>query len=130
MNVILTGQALYSYRHELLERDSFADLGAHFSGIKPFHKHTGEIALSANKLFVSGDEDLQIPLASIEQIYLGFDESFPRTLVKNMGLFWQPLRLSLSSGNTLYLIIDYNMLGVNNQLWFDGLKELLSEQGN
>lgn len=130
MNVILTGQVLYSYQHELLERDSFANLGAHFSGIMPFHKHTGEIALSANKLFVSGDEDLQIPLASIEQIYLGFDESFPRTLVKNMGLFWQPLRLSLSNGNTLYLIIDYNMLGANNQLWFDGLKELLSEQGN
>lgn len=127
MNAILTGQVLYSYQHELLERDSFADLGAHFSGIKPFHRHAGEIALSANKLFVSGDEDLQIPLASIEQIYLGFDESFPRTLVKNMGLFWQPLRLSLSNGNALYLIIDYSMLGANNQLWFDGLKELLSE---
>jgi hypothetical protein len=126
MNAILTGKVLYSYQHELLERDSFADLGAHFSGVNPFHKHAGEIALTADKLFISGDEELHISLSTIEQIYLGFDEAFPRTLVKNMGLFWQPLRLSLSDGNKLYLIIDYNMLASNNQLWFDGLKELLS----
>lgn len=127
MNVILTGQVLYSYEHELMERDSLADLGAHFSGVGPFHKHAGAIALTADKLFISGDEDLQIPLVTIEQIYLGFDEAFPRTLVKNMGLFWQPLRLSLSNGNKLYLVIDYNILGAINQLWFDGLKEMLSE---
>ncbi|WP_411275242.1 hypothetical protein [Daejeonella sp.] len=126
MNAILTGQVFYSYQHELLKRDSFADLRAHFSGIAPFHKHEGEIALSDEKIFISGDENLQIPLTSIDQIYLGFDEAFPRTLVKNMGLFWQPLRLSLSNGNILYLIVDYNVLGANNQLWFNELKELLS----
>jgi len=127
MNAILTGQVLYSYQNELLERDSFADLGAHFSGVGPFHKHAGEITLSVERLFINGDEDLQIRLGAIEQIYLGFDDAFPRTLVKNMGLFWQPLRLSLSNGNKLYLIIDYNILGANNQLWFNGIKKLLSD---
>ncbi|MES2875289.1 MAG: hypothetical protein V4708_16310 [Bacteroidota bacterium] len=123
----MKAKVLYSYQHELLERDSWADLGAHFSGVGPFHKHEGEIVLSAVGLFIGGDEDLQIPFRTIEQIYLGFDEAFPRTMVKNMGLFWQPLRISLSNGNKLYLIIDYNILGTSNQLWFDGLKELLSD---
>ena len=126
MKAILTGQVLYSYEDELLERDSFADLGAHFSGVAPFHRHKGEIALSAEKLFIGGDEILEFPLGTIEQLYLGFDEAFPRTLAKNMGLFWQPLRLSLSDGNKLYLIIDYNILGTSNQIWFERLKELLS----
>ncbi|HEX8376492.1 MAG TPA: hypothetical protein VF602_01655, partial [Pedobacter sp.] len=61
------------------------------------------------------------------QIYLGFDETFPRTLVKNLGLFWQPLRLSLSNGLHLYLIIDFNMLGAKNHLWFKGLKKMLAD---
>lgn len=127
MNRILSGRVLYSYYNELLERDSVADFGAHFSGVGPFHRHAGDIELTANYLIIRGDENLQIRLASIEQIYLGFDEAFPRTLVKNMGLFWQPLRLSLSDGNKLYLIIDYNMLGANNQLWFNGIKEIVGE---
>ena len=127
MNEILSGQVLYSYYKELLERDSLADLGAHFSGFGPFHRHAGDISLTADNIFIRGDENLQIRLASIEQIYMGFDEAFPRSLVKNMGLFWQPLRLSLSNGNKLYLIIDYNMLGANNQLWFDTIKEIVGE---
>jgi hypothetical protein len=77
--------------------------------------------------FKTGDEDLEISLGSLEQIYLGFDEVFPRTLVKNFGLFCQPLRLTLSTGQKLYLIIDYSMLGAKNQLWFNGLKEMLSK---
>lgn len=126
MDQILTGRILYSYEHELLQRDSLSDFSAHFSGLSPFHTHAGEIILAVNEIFISGDEDLQILLGTIEQIYLGFDEAFPRTLVKNMGLFWQPLRLSLTNGQKLYLIIDYNMLGANNQTWFDELKKMLA----
>ena len=64
MNAILTGQVIYSYYHELLERDSFADLGAHFSGVGPFHKHAGEIALSVDKLFIAINYYTQLPLTS------------------------------------------------------------------
>ena len=127
MRPILAGNVLYTYDHELIQRSTLADVSAHFSGINPFHTHAGTITLTANTILIEGDEDLEIPLGTLEQIYLGFDEAFPRTLVKNMGLFWQPLRLSLSNGKNLYLIIDYNMLGAKNQLWFDGLKEMLSE---
>ena len=124
---ILAGQVLWSFDYELLQRDSFHDLGAHFSGANPFHTHEGEITLIDNKLLIRGDEDLEIPLGTLQQIYLGFDETFPRTLVKNFGLFWQPLRLSLSNGQKLYLTIDYNMLGAKNQLWFNELTEMLSD---
>ncbi len=128
MNQLLTGQVLYSYHHELLERDSLAGMAAIFSGISPYHNHKGEISLTTSEVIISGDEDLQFPLGTIEQIYLGFDEAFPRSLVKNMGLFWQPLRLSLLNGNKLYLIIDLNMFSANNQLWFDTLKEILQNE--
>jgi len=127
MKPILAGQVLWSYDYEVLKRDTLNNLGAHFSGVNPFHTHAGEIALADDKIIISGDENLEIPLGNLEQIYLGFDETFPRTLVKNFGLFWQPLRLTLSTGQKLYLIIDYSMLGAKNQVWFNGLKEILSD---
>jgi hypothetical protein len=126
MEPIITGHVLWSYDHEVLNRDFFHELGAHFSGVRPFHRHNGEIALTNAKLAIIGDVDLDIPLNTLQQIYLGFDAVFPRSLAKNFGLFWQPLRLSLSNGQHLYLLIDYNLWGTKNQLWFNGIQEILS----
>jgi hypothetical protein len=126
MKQILAGRVLWSYDYEVLQRELLNEIGAHFSRVNPFHPHAGEITLTDDKLFITGDEDIEIPLGSLEQIYLGFDEVFPRTLVKNFGLFWQPLRLTLLTGDKLYLIIDYNMFGAKNRLWFNELKEMLS----
>lgn len=127
MKQILSGRVLWSYDYEVLQRGSRSDVGAQFSGVTPFHAHAGEIGLTDNKIYIIGDEDLEISLGTLAQIYLGFDEFFPRTLLKNFGLFWQPLRLTLSTGQKLYLIIDYNMLSAKNQLWFNKLKEMLSD---
>jgi hypothetical protein len=127
MKPLLAGKVLWSYDYEVLQRDSLNNVGAHFSGVAPFHKHAGEIALTEDKILIRGDEDFQISLGMLDQIYLGFDKTFPRTLVKNFGLFWQPLRLSLTSGQHLYLIIDYNLLGAKNQLWFSKLKDMLAD---
>ena len=126
MRTILTGQVLWSYDHEVMNRNLLDNIGAQISGVKPFHRHSGEIILSEDKLYIFGDEALEISLASIDNIYLGFDEIFPPLLAKNAGLFWQPLRLKLLGGQQLYLIIDFNMFGSKNQLWFDGLEEILS----
>jgi hypothetical protein len=79
---------------------------------------------------IDGYNYLNIPLDQLDQIYLGFDEVYKRSLVKNGGIFWQPLRLRYRVGdeyNTVYLIIDHSFWGTNNQLWFDTIKQLLSE---
>jgi hypothetical protein len=127
MGTILSGQVLWSYDHEVMNRNLLDNIGAQVSFVKPFHRHSGQIILSEDKLCIFGDEALEISLASIDNIYLGFDEIFPPLLVKNAGLFWQPLRLKLLNGQQLYLIIDHNMFGAKNQLWFDGLKAILSD---
>jgi len=126
MRPILRGQVLWSYDFEVLERNSLDNIGAHFSGVKPFHRHSGEIFLTDAKLFIVGDVDMEVSLASLDQICLGFDEIFPPSLARNLGLFWQPLKLKFISGKQLYLIVDYNMMGSKNQLWFDGIKAVLT----
>jgi hypothetical protein len=126
MRKILTGTVLWSYDYEVLNRNVTDNIKGQVSGFKPFHRHKGTITLTTESIIINGDECLQIPLSSLNQIYLGFDETFPRTLVRNMGLFWQPLRISLSNGQKFYMIIDYNFFGTRNRSWFGTLKELLS----
>ncbi|WP_222538301.1 hypothetical protein [Pedobacter polysacchareus] len=57
------------------------------------------------------------------------DDVFPQSLVKNFGITAQPLRLQVSRGiGLLYHFIDYNGLGLtSNQLWFNSIKTVLSE---
>jgi hypothetical protein len=122
----MEGKALWSYDYELLQRDASNDFAYHF-GI-PFHQHAGEIVLTDETLTISGDEKLSVPLSHITQIALGFDDNFPDTLVKNFGLFWQPLRIMLRTNESIYLIIDYNIiLGPKNKFWFESLKKILSD---
>lgn len=126
MESILNGHVLWSFDYEVLNRDFLHVLGAHFSGVKPFHAHTGQIALTNECILITGDKNLEIPLRNLQEIFLGFDETFPPYLLKNFGLFWQPLRLKLKDGEQLYLVIDYNMFGAKNQLWFNALTQMLS----
>ena len=107
MESIINGQVLWSFDYEVLNRDFLHVVGAHFSGVKPFHAHEGQIALTDESILITGDKILEIPLRNIQEIFLGFDKTFPPYLSKNFGLFWQPLRLKLKDGEQLYLIIDY-----------------------
>jgi hypothetical protein len=125
MKTLLTGNVLWSYDYEVLNRSTADNARAHISGFKPFHRHEGQIALTTEGIFINGDENIQISLGSLDQIYLGFDEIFPRTLVKNMGLFWQPLRIVFSREQKIYLIIDYTLFGTKNRYWFETLQKLL-----
>lgn len=128
-DIILSGNVRWSYDYEIKERSMLDDLSVHFSGAGPYYKHTGAIALTNEAIYIEGDINLVFPLNDLEQLFLGFDEVYPRSLLKNFGVMTQPLRLKVSGMNeNLYLFVDYNMIGQSaNHTWFTTLRELLSE---
>ncbi len=125
MNTILTGNVLWSFDYEIQNRQKSQDLAFQFSLVKPFHTHFGTIALTEDSIQIEGDENLNLPLTDLSQLYLGFDENFTAILAKNFGLFWQPLRLTTIEGKYIYLIINYNFLTSANKIWFQKLQEIL-----
>ncbi|HEY4194888.1 MAG TPA: hypothetical protein VGM63_05100 [Mucilaginibacter sp.] len=131
MNILMNGHVLWSYADELAGSGLGEEISALFSMVKPLHHHEGEIALTDSSLIINGDIDLNIPLGNLSQLYLGFDEVFKATYARNVGLFWQPLRVSYHDQDTVktvYLIIDHNFIGTaKDQQWFDALREILSE---
>lgn len=126
MKTILTGNVLWSFDFEVLQRNRNTDFAFHFSGVKPFYAHAGDIVLTEKSIQITGSDELEILLGDLSQLYLGFDDVYTMMLSKNFGLFWQPLRLTLNDDTVLYLIIDYNFTGTKNKLWFTKLKEMLS----
>ena len=126
MKTILSGNALWCFDFEVQNRNRNEDFAFHFSGIKPFHRHDGEIYLTEGSIKIVGDDEVEVSFDDLTQLYLGFDEYYTPTLSKNFGMFWQPLRLTINDKKFLYLIVDYNFLGAKNKLWFNTLTELLS----
>lgn len=128
-NILLSGNVRWSKEEEVLKRGPADQIGVHFSGLGPFHRHAGEIALTEKAIYMEGDISLSFNLGDLEQLFIGFDEVFPRALVKNFGMTAQPLGLQVGRGiGLLYLFIDYNSLGfTSNQLWFNSIKTVLSE---
>lgn len=126
MNTILSGNALWSFDFEIQNRNKNEDFVFHFSGVRPFHKHSGEIFLTESSIKIVDDDIFEFQFKDLTQLYLGFDEIYTPSLSKNFGMFWQPLRITFHDDKLLYLIIDYNFLGAKNKLWFNKLKELLS----
>ncbi len=126
MKPILSANVLWSFDQEVIERNSVNDIGFHFTGALPFHRHGGEILLTENAINITGEDQLQVLLGELTELYHGFDDIYTPSLSKNFGMFWKPLRLTLNSGTLLYLIIDYNMLGTKNKVWFDTLTNMLS----
>ena len=131
MDILLSGHVLWSYADEIAGSGLKDEIRALFSFVKPLHHHEGEVLLTESYLIVNGDVNLNIPLSNLNQLYLGFDEVYKSTYVKNAGMFWQPLRIDYHNGgtrNSIYLIIDYNIAGTaKDQQWFNALKEAFSE---
>lgn len=125
---ILRGNVLWSYDYELAAKSRRTKfLSGLFSFIKPLSDHEGLIILTRKGLLITGDEDLRIPISSVNEIHLGFDALFPATSVKNFGAFWQPIRIEYLNSDEprkIYLNIDYNGLTARNQLWYDTIKAL------
>lgn len=127
---LLEGNVLWSYDHELDTKTSWIKkIAGLFSFLPPLHHHEGDILLTNHSLSISGDEDLVLPLRDIEEVFIGFDELFPASSVKNFGAFWQPIRLKASPGMadalTIYMVINYNGLFTANKDWFNTLIRLL-----
>ena len=128
---LLTGKVLWCYEVELQQANLADEFRGMMSFTMPLHYHEGEIALTSNSLVINGDADLRIPLDNLQQLYMGFDDQYRRTFVKNGGLFWQPLKLSYVDNaqmRSVYLIIDFSWFGVKNQLWYETLKALFNEE--
>jgi len=98
----------------------------HFSSVPPLSKHDGFIRLSETEIVLEGDEDRIIPLASVTELYHGFDELYPASSVKNFGAFWKPLRIKHGYGNCTYFILNHGLFGTSNAHFLDLLKDLLS----
>jgi hypothetical protein len=129
---MLEGNVLWSYDHELSNEKSsgwFKKIAGLFSFLKPIHNHDGSILLASNGLFITGDEQLELPLSNIEEVYMGFDDLFPASSAKNLGAFWQPIRIrsaiSGSESQTVYLVINHTGIFSDNQTWFNTLISLL-----
>lgn len=108
-------------------------LTAMTSFVPPLHRHEGNIALTNSEIIIEGisddDEDLTIQLSQLKQIYLGFDDIFPASLVKSFGFLWQPLRIeyytSAVEAQSIYVIIDYNGLYTHDKDWYNTLTQML-----
>jgi hypothetical protein len=129
---MLEGNVLWSYDHELTNEKSSSwikKIAGLFSFLKPIHNHEGSILLASNGLFITGDEQLELPLSNIEEVYMGFDDLFPASSAKNFGAFWQPIRIrstiSRSESQTVYLVINHTGIFSDNQTWFNTLISLL-----
>ena len=126
MATILKGTVLWCYDYEIVQRVVANDISYQFSGINPFHTHKGIINLNDKYLSISGDIDINLPLSHITQLFLGFDENYTPLLAKNLGVFWQPLRLTTYTNSIVYLIVDYNLLFSKNKKWYNTLQQILS----
>jgi hypothetical protein len=132
---LLQGTAKWSYDHEMAEiSPSRKILAGIVSGATALPHHNGNIALSTTALIIEGindDEDLTIPLSTMKQLYIGFDDLFPITAVKSMGMLWQPLRIeyyiAASETKCIYLIIDFNGVYTHDKEWFNMLTQMLSQ---
>ncbi|KQS35254.1 hypothetical protein [Pedobacter sp. Leaf194] len=129
---MLEGNVLWSYDYELNNEKNFGWIkrfAGMFSFLKPLHNHEGNILLASNGLFITGDEHLELPLSNIEEVYMGFDELFPASSVKNLGMFWQPIRIKSfinhSESQTVYLVINHTGFFSDNKTWFNTLISLL-----
>jgi len=127
---LLQGTVKWSSGSELSEiSDGYKLMTSMTSFAPPLHRHAGNIALSNSELIIEGtdgDIDKSISLASMKQIYIGFDDLFP---VKGLGTFWQPLRIEyyVSSFETeyIYLIIDYNGVFTHDKDWYNTITQML-----
>ncbi|MBB6270860.1 hypothetical protein HDF26_001287 [Pedobacter cryoconitis] len=127
---LLEARVLWSYDYELESKTGINNIAAQFGGVPPVHNHTGTLFLTNEGINIQGDEELIISLADIEEAYVGFDESYQRNFVKNLGLLCQPLRIVTNNNlkkRTIYLILDYNYFGcAKNLTLFDMLQEMLA----
>ena len=128
--------ALLAFEEDIHNRSWLDWLEAHTSFLKPLHRYEGTMTLYADKIGFIGldrktgkDVVFDFYKYQIDQLYLGFDDTFNMFETRSLGLTWVPLRLRLTiSGNEkyLYIITNYYLgLKTDNKEWFVLLKNWL-----
>lgn len=129
-HLLLEGSVLWAYDYELANGNPQRKVAGLFSFIKPLYSHKGRIVLTDHQISIKGDEYVNFKLNAINQLFLGFDEFYPSASVKNLGIFWQPLRIEyinyLNQTCKIYLVIGYNGIYTQNKIWYNTIKEMLS----
>jgi len=120
------GSALWIHDYEIKSMEYHERFTIrHFSSAPPLSRHSGTILLTAQEIFLDGDESIIIPLKSIEQLYYGYDDLYTAASVKNFGVFWKPLRIRQGFKDYIYLIINYRYFNTSNERFLTLLKDLL-----
>ncbi|MGN6343266.1 MAG: hypothetical protein ACTHML_19970 [Ginsengibacter sp.] len=114
--MIAQAPALWTFEEDILNRSWKDWLLAHISFGKPLHRYEGVLTITTNAIELVGEDKntkqdffLKIYKNEIEQLYLGFDETFNAAETRSLGLSWLPLRLLISKDEQiqkLYLIIN------------------------
>lgn len=120
----------WCYDYELASRDQNNDLLMLTTGMFPYLLHKGNVLLTDKGLVLTtryGKIKEDIAFSQMDKVYLGYDDLYPPRLSKNFGSFWSPLRLTLTGGMKIYLIVfGYFGIMIRNKQWFEDLKALLS----
>ena len=136
--------SLMAYEEDIKNRSLLDWLKAHTSGFKPLHRYEGVFELYEGKIVFDGKdvkEDrrfrLEIPIKSISDLYLGWDEvftGFPLSRAGDRAYPWnKPLRIRYRSEEgekTIYLFVHFHRKwGIrtsDNREVYKKLNEMLS----
>lgn len=128
--------ALWAFEEDILSRSWLDWFAAHISFGKPLHRYEGVLSVQNNSLELAGNDKrtkeefyLEIYKHGIEQLYLGFDETFNASETRGLGLTWLPLRIVFTENEEerkLYLIINYQFGRTDNKEYFEFLKQWVS----
>lgn len=108
---------LMAYEEDIKNRSWIDWLKAHTSGFKPLHRYEGTLELTDDELIFTGIDikeegklNLRIPLKSIKDVYLGFDNIFKGR--EERAWPWnKPLRIKYQYGGsekTIYLFAHFH----------------------
>ena len=135
--------SLMAYEEDIKNRTLLDWLKAHTSGFKPLHGYEGVFELDEDKIVFDGKDvkegkkfRLEIPIKSISDVYLGWDEiftGFPLSRAGDRAYPWnKPLRIRyrLEQGEkTIYLFVNFHrkwgMRTSDNKEVYTKLNEML-----
>ncbi|MFT3903507.1 MAG: hypothetical protein QM727_10050 [Niabella sp.] len=129
MDFILEDTVLWIFDDDIpafnMAEISFRQMAGHAA----LFNYTGNIFLTQHAILIEGEQNLSIKLAALNEIYLGFDEVYKPSYIKNFGLFWKPLRITYLANNIrterVYLHIHQSLFGNRNAKWYNTIKSII-----
>lgn len=130
MEYLLKDTVLWIYQYEIPELGAVQVAARQLAGGPALYNHSGNIYLTADSIYIEGDINLTIRLSNLRQLYMGYDDLYKALYVKNLGLFWKPLRITFyrdgSGIEQVYLHIQHWILWNSNPKWYHTLISMIS----